>query len=216
MLLERKHHTYAFGMFVQGRYNSSDSAGLISMFSNMTLDEQIDISSLNFSQLWWRIWLDRSVTQRYLVIKNKYETAFVADGGQRLRRLLAAAGHSELLWEIPKGRKQRGVTGVIEEDIHCAVREFREETNIDKYQYKMTINTIKHSYVDDGVCYANKYYVAIAGKTAASVTRFAHRDQLHEVRAVRWLGLTDLAVVDHAPGLSRVMRTAFNICKKIK
>jgi len=57
ILMIKKRYTYAFFSFVFGYYKKYNNKQIKHLFNNMTLEEKIDILSLNFSILWYRIWL---------------------------------------------------------------------------------------------------------------------------------------------------------------
>lgn len=57
ILMVKKRYTYAFFSFVFGYYKKYNNKQLKNLFNNMTLEEKIDILSLNFSIMWYRIWL---------------------------------------------------------------------------------------------------------------------------------------------------------------
>jgi hypothetical protein len=159
ILLVRKRYTYSFNIFGHGKYNSGSNAELINLFNGMTVDEKLDILSLNFKQIWYRLWLHGGSTNaNYLVSRNKFESTFVIDGGARLKKLISKSSNViSPVWEIPKGRKKNKQ----EPDIHCAIREFYEETGIPKKNYKIfPWATRTQSYVDSGVRYTSTYYLA--------------------------------------------------------
>jgi 8-oxo-dGTP pyrophosphatase MutT (NUDIX family) len=117
-----------------GRYNKSDNKYIQHLLNNMSYSEKIDIISMQFSQMWYRIWLNnpersfnitdiyrdnnfsRTVIENkynnietyrsYTDKKNKFESNFLKDKGERLRNLIQQSSDSEILWEIPKGGKQ--------------------------------------------------------------------------------------------------------------
>lgn len=212
ILLVCKRYTYAYNMFVHGKYNSSDSSALITLFSGMTIDEKHDLLSLNFMQIWYRIWLNSSQkTANYFIAKNKYESTFVVDNGVRLRRLISKATHSNKVWEIPKGRKKNK----IEADIHCAVREFQEETGLSKKTYKIFPDaTRSYSYIDGGTRYTNVYFLAFAKHNIEPRIDFSLQDQVEEVSDIRWMDIEDIRRVDETKRLEKFVRPIFNFMKK--
>jgi hypothetical protein len=60
ILMVRKRCTYAFISFVSGRYCLSNERTIMDLLNAMTNQEKLDILSLDFDILWWRIWLSRS------------------------------------------------------------------------------------------------------------------------------------------------------------
>jgi 8-oxo-dGTP pyrophosphatase MutT (NUDIX family) len=58
ILLIRKRYTYNFVSFVFGQYNPKDDKRIRCLFNGMTKQEKIEILSLEFKMLWYRIWLE--------------------------------------------------------------------------------------------------------------------------------------------------------------
>lgn len=212
ILLVRKRFTYSYCVFVNGRYNSSDNENLIRLFSGMTLEEKINILSLNFDQIWYGIWFNRH-DRDFKHAKSIFDRIFVRDEGARLKRLIAKSKNDELIWEIPKGRHDNKT----ESDINCATREFEEETGINKSKYKLWIDGTKsHSYVDGDVRYSNTYFIAYTRNKLDVNVNFNNIEQLKEVSAIKWMGLADIKLIDKSGRLAKFVKPIFNYVKKRK
>lgn len=187
ILLVRKRYTYSFNKFVNGRYRSDNNHELIALFNGMTIDEKLDIISLNFSQIWYRVWLNNlQKMSSFYTAKSKFENNFVADKGARLKRLLSASKENgALVWEIPKGRKKNRIEG----NMQCAIREFKEETNVSKKQIKVFLENISYSYISDGTKYTNTYYFALAKNGINPRVDISHNDQIGEIAEIKWMGI---------------------------
>jgi 8-oxo-dGTP pyrophosphatase MutT (NUDIX family) len=207
-----KRFTYAYGDFVNGKYNSCSNADIIALLNQMTVEEKHDLLSLNFAQIWYRLWLTN--THRgsgFFLAKNKFESTFCADGGVRLRRLIGRATHGQRIWEIPKGRRRNKV----ELDIHCAIREFSEETNISKRSYHIfPSKTRSYSFVDDGTRYTSIYYLAFARHTIEPSIDFNRSDQIEEISDIRWMSLDQIRLVDQNERLVKFIRPIFRFMRK--
>jgi 8-oxo-dGTP pyrophosphatase MutT (NUDIX family) len=57
ILLIKKRYTYNFAAFVYGQYSKKDEKRLKYLFNGMTQQEKIDILSLRFDILWYKMWL---------------------------------------------------------------------------------------------------------------------------------------------------------------
>lgn len=212
IMLVRKRYTYAFNIFGHGKYNSGSNAELIGLFNGMTIEEKLDILSLNFMQIWYRLWLHSTPRNAsYFLAKNKFESTFVVDGGVRLRKLIEKSGNSSPVWEIPKGRKKNKQ----EADIHCAIREFYEETGVAKKNYKIfPWATRTYSFVDSGAKYTNTYYLAFTKYNIEPRIDFGMQDQVDEVSDIRWMSIEDIRYVDEHKRLEKFIRPIFNFMKK--
>jgi 8-oxo-dGTP pyrophosphatase MutT (NUDIX family) len=212
VLMVCKRFTYAFNIFVHGRYCSNSNADLIALFNGMTIDEKYDILSLNFMQIWYRIFLTNiQHNASYFLAKNKFESTFLVDNGARLKKLVAKSTHAAKIWEIPKGKKRNK----IEPDIHCAIREFYEETGIPKKTYKIYPQAVKtNSYIDEGVKYTNIYYIAFTRHNINPRVDLLALEQLKEISDIRWMGINEMRFVDSSGRLERLARPIFNFVKK--
>lgn len=227
IVLVRKPLTYHFCEFVSGHYRKSDDAHLKKLFNNMTFHEKMDILSLKFNLMWYRIYKSNPdqvflqgagsyMSKQYMRKKTKFEASFLHDGGARLKKLISDTTNAETLWEIPKGRRQEE-SG--EEYINAAIREFTEETTIQPKQYKLLlrIDPYIETYSDFGTTYQNIYYFAEAIDYWEPSIKFSDGAQISEVSAISWCSLTDIKnmKLDHATH-SRLLKMFDKISKKYK
>jgi len=211
ILLVCKRFTYSYNMFVHGKY-SGNNMELIKLFNGMTVEEKLDICSLNFTQIWYRVWLNFKISiSTYTFSKSKFEKNFLMDGGVKLRSLINKSSNAQKIWEIPKGHKKNKT----EIDIHCAIREFYEETGISKKNYKLFLNSrMQFSYIDDGIKYNNTYFIAFTQKKIIPKIDFSLQEQVDEISDIRWMNIEDVRYVDQQKHLVNNVRTIFNYIKK--
>lgn len=211
ILLVCKRYTYAYNLFINARYNSSDNAAIIALFNGMTVDEKLTILSLNFAQIWYKVWLGSTNNAVYYTAKNKFETTFLPDGGARLRRLINRSTNSALLWEIPKGKRKFRA----EQDLHCAIREFTEETGVAKKYYRVIPWAKRtHSYIDTGVKYVNTYYLALEKQAIAPQINFGRPGQVAEICDLRWMNIDQIRLIDQGRHLEEVVAPIFKFVKR--
>jgi len=191
ILLIKKRYSYHFLSFVMGHYKKSDTKYIKHLFNNMSFSEKIDVLSMQFNQMWYRIWLNNpekfyNITDVYKIdnfalhpIKNKYtnseihklffqkksrfENNFLKDNGNKLREILVSSSDADILWEMPKGGKHTDLNAIPETNIDCAMREFYEETSINSTQYKILYNVppLIDSFIDNETIYKTVYYMAV-------------------------------------------------------
>jgi hypothetical protein len=177
----------------------------------MTIDEKLDVLSLNFVQIWYRIWLHNpQKTSNFYIAKSKYENTFAIDGGAHLRKLMSRSTQSiDLIWEIPKGRKKNKS----ESDLQCGIREFAEETGVQRKKYKVFDDYTKYSYISDGTRYTNIYYYAFSRDKFEPKVNIADSMQIGEIADIRWMPLIQIQAVDTSKRLYPVVRKLFNYVK---
>jgi 8-oxo-dGTP pyrophosphatase MutT (NUDIX family) len=237
VLLVHKRYTYAFAEFVHGRYSrpprSRDTAAsaaalahssVAAILDGMSREELLDVYSLNFEQMWYRIWLSHDNRDLYNKKHARFQSSFMRDdGGAALRALvLNARGGGILMWEVPKGRR----LGVREPDIICAVRELREETGVEKDEYRIIPGVRRHtSYISNGVRYTGVYFIAVANPALARAssisvgftcagfaTTLREIHNLAEISEVRWQDIERIRMLDGEPSrLLQLIRPALRL-----
>jgi 8-oxo-dGTP pyrophosphatase MutT (NUDIX family) len=217
VLLAHKRYTYAYAEFIHGRYSRLAAKNIISMLESMTRDELFDILSLNFEQMWYRIWLTHSNKELYTKKYAKFYTTFMRDdGGKALKnQIMMTQARGTLLWEVPKGRKINSR----ETDIICATRELCEETGIEKKDYKILPGVKKKvCFINSGTKYKYVYYLAIANPHISSlnITNNSFRDINHmaEISEIKWHDIERIRLIDGPQSkLEALMTPVFKIIK---
>lgn len=191
LLMINRRYTYAFYAFVCGRYNEHNDNEIIALLDRMTIDEKVDILSLNFQQLWYRIWLGNSQTNMFLTARNIFNERLVGDGGARIRSLVRRShAYAPRIWEIPKGRKK--YAGECEMD--CAIREFYEETGIPRSAYHITSGTFRLVFAEDGVRYDITYFIAVTARDVIQRINSSSLEQVSEICDMRWVAASEMNV----------------------
>lgn len=224
VLLAHKRYTYAFADFIHGRYVRSRNgpeytlSSIASLFNQMTCEELLDIYSLRFDQMWYRIWLTLENKDLYNRKYAKFQSTFIRDdGGATLKKfIMQARSIGTLLWEVPKGRRQNNK----ESDLVCAIREFNEETGIEKNKYKFFPGIKrKISYISSGTRYICSYYAALATSYCSTVSGSATSkptlskvNTMGEISEIRWFDIEKIRLID-VPGkhLEALVKPVFKI-----
>lgn len=217
VLLIKRRYTYAYAEFMRGSYYPADfrkgSIGenrLINLFSEMTVEDKILILSMNFSSMWYHIWLSKNKSRQYYMVKSRFEAAFKSDDGKRLKEMIISAGNGKHIWDIPKGRLNYENEG----DIRCAVREFEEETGIDKSNYVIYPDIKRrHSYVDKGVRYDFIYFLAFTVYNGDNLGILG-REQLSEVGDIKWMPIDMIRAVDEKKRLENILLPLMKVMRK--
>jgi len=234
VLLVHKRYTYVFNDFVNGNYiylHHDNSAYFLkkkytimsveTLLENMTTDELLDILSLNFEQMWYRINLSVDKSDlNYIKKYNKFKTTFLDfDNGKKLTDMIKSIKiRGTLLWEIPKGRKDNK-----ESDLECAMREVEEETGIKKKCYVLVPNIKKKiSYISNNVKYIFIYFIAftnnklLKNKSTSKIyqNQMISSNDIREISEIGWFNLQYIKLFDNGSGhLLSLVRPAFKIVK---
>ncbi len=212
VLLVHKRFTYAFSAFVNGKYEFNDTY-INSLLQQMTVEELMDIWSLNFEQLWYRVWLTRDKNEEYIRKFAKFQFNFLKDGGEKLKqRIQHTKSNGFLLWEIPKGRKE-----LLEDNIQCAVRELLEETGIKKNNYLILPNVKKSwSHISYGIRYINIFYIAICTneiKKNDEILKSLFQSN-GEVNKIDWFDIEKIRLMPEIKNIESILQSSLNIAKQ--
>jgi 8-oxo-dGTP pyrophosphatase MutT (NUDIX family) len=213
ILLVQRRFTYAFNAFVYGMYDMNNQASIMALLNKMTIEEKIILRRIDFRMAWSHIWIStRFDTVRFRKLEEQFNLKFNRDGGTRLHDLIArSANGGHLVWEIPKGRKRGG-----ESDIHAAIREFYEETGVEKRQYYLYPTTTRvNTFIDGDVRYTHKYYIARADKPISPQVRLVNETQIEEISDIRWMSIDEVRMIDvEGHRLTNLIKPIFNFIKK--
>ena len=207
ILMVKKRYTYHYFSFIFGFYKKYDNKYLEYLFDNMTFGEKVDILSLKFSTMWYRIWLcdpeknynmykldieshNQNITSYYKK-KDKFENIFMQDSGKRLYRLINNSTNSVTPWEIPKGN-----INLNETPLNCAIRELYEETNLcyDKYKILWNLDLVKSTIMDDNISYRSNYFIASLNNNSnwTPKVNFGLNTQMSEIEQIQWISLEEI------------------------
>ena len=213
LLLVQRRFTYAFNAFVYGMYDNNNSATIMALLNKMTIDEKIILRRADFRQAWSHIWIStRFDTTRFRKLEDLFNMNFGRDGGTRLHDFISrSANDGRLVWEIPKGRKRNQ-----EADIHAAIREFYEETGMEKKQYFLYPTATRiNTFIDNNVRYTHKYYIARADRLVSPQVRLVNETQIEEISAIRWMSIEEIRFIDiEGQRLAKLAQPIFNFIKK--
>jgi len=222
ILLVHKKYTYAYSMFIHGKYTRPNiwpnacMSLIINLLNLMTLEELLDIWSLDFKQMWYRIWLDKCNTDLYRKKYIKFYMSFIKpDNGVTLRKTIQQVrNYSSLNWEVPKGRPIDSQ----ESDIICAIREIKEETGLNKADYIIIPNVKRYvNYVSLGTRYICTYYIAIINPSIKYYNSSTLKDMnnINEVIESKWFDIEKIRSIDDSKKhLESLIKPAFKLVKK--
>lgn len=197
LLIKRK-DSISFIELIRGKYNPNDLVYIATLLKNMTIDEQRRLLACTFEDIWHSIWGNASKLQSHKNDYKKSEERFLM-----LRPLLdELIAKNQSVWEEPEWGFPKGRRNTFEKDIHCAIREFKEETGLRDDEFNMIYNTqsIVETYVGtNNVTYCHKYYLAVC---TPDIEVRLDQDNIHmtrEIGDIRWLSFDD-AFIKIRPG----------------
>ena len=166
-LMIRRKDTFGYIDFIRGKYSPYNNEHIQNMINEMSVLEKERILKEPFEQLWKTMWGESSSHQhkneenasakKFEIIKNGI---LVNQEKTSLKEMVQDSSTSweETEWEFPKGRRDYE-----EKDLDCALREFEEETGIEKSKIKLIENIMPFEETFIGSnhkSYKHKYFLA--------------------------------------------------------
>ena len=196
VMVERK-DSLSYIEFLRGKYTSiNDIHYLKLLFSRFSQLELNRLKEKDFDNLWKDLWIHTEtinprIKKEYKKSKYKFnllKKGFELNGNTiNIDYLISSVKNpfTSNEWEIPKGRRK-----LYETNRECALREFFEETNIDKIDFKLYKNIIPiiEEYKGiNGVRYKQVYYIGRVNELLELSINMENKDQSTEIKNIQWL-----------------------------
>jgi 8-oxo-dGTP pyrophosphatase MutT (NUDIX family) len=202
LLIQRK-YTPEYVELLRGRYYETNGdinyQYLLLLITELSLIERNYIIKYDFEYLWKNIWLWIGTEEQMQRIHSEYHACekkfnslkeghdFQRYGHLSFQSLFEGCPTSiiEPDWELPKGKRHRGET-----DQECAVREFCEETFLEKTDISIYLHVkpFQERFIGvNGIKYCNSYYVTKLMDHSKPVYYDPHHtEQNKEIRKIGW------------------------------
>lgn len=191
-LLIQRRDSLSFIEFIRGKYTLSDKEYISRLFRSMTKKEHERLKTMTFDSIWKSVWGEAITAHRtdYENSERKFKL-FCGDDGKDIERWIEEnpTEWEEPEWGFPKGRRNP-----YETDIHCAIREFQEETNLsrDKFQLIHNIQPLVETFFGSNyVRYCHKYYLAVCSSDQDVSLSDDNPHMMREIGDIRWLTLEE-------------------------
>jgi 8-oxo-dGTP pyrophosphatase MutT (NUDIX family) len=191
----RRKDSFGFTDFLRGKYIQHNIEQIQRIINEMSIDEREKIKTTDYETLWDQMWGDRNMS-----VQNKSEQNISQRKFETLKNGLEIEinGHTEIIsleslvnesttmwketeWEFPKGRRNYQ-----EKDLDCALREYEEETGLNKRELTIIENIMPFEEIFIGSnhkSYKHKYFLAYLDKSSdQSLFNF----QKSEVSKIEW------------------------------
>lgn len=173
--------------FIRGKYPEDIDFYLQNIINEMTLTEKQNLLNKEFDFLWNGIWghfQNCKYHNEIISSSKKFDTMKQKD------ILHNYIKNSTSRWETPEWGFPKGRRNNLEIDLHCAIREFQEETGVYKKKLEIIKNILPFSEIFMGSnlkIYKNQYFVAKVIDDDYTLENF----QREEVSNIAWKKLED-------------------------
>jgi 8-oxo-dGTP pyrophosphatase MutT (NUDIX family) len=194
VMIQRK-DSLCFMEFIRGKYDFKNINYIRQLLSGMTQQERKVMLSTQFEKLWNHVWYQPNIprhTSEFNQAKTKFITlkkGFYQDTKYINMQYLIQSSISTSLepeWGFPKGRRR-----IREEDVHCALREFSEETGLPISDVKLDKSFSSYEetfYGTNFILYRHVYYVGYIDKYGPKsiLVDTNNINQAREVSSIEW------------------------------
>lgn len=202
LLVQRK-DTLGFVEFMRGKYNLENIQYINKLFEIMTEKERLLIIKYDFDYLWNKLWMKQDNKQyhnEYDLSKKKFN---LLKKGIHIKNdyisLNTIHEKNKILWQNPEWGIPKGRRNLKESNLDCAIREFEEETGLNKKQYNLIyqIEPIEELFLgSNNIRYKHIYYVANAkdniNNLEIDVNNF---NQVSEISNIKWFEFEECMTV---------------------
>ena len=174
-LMIQRNNTFGYIDIIKGKYEQGNHMMMKNLINNMTTDEKKSIQTESFKTLWNTMWTKNvkiCKESQEIFEKNYHDIVFLINESTNK--------WDEPEWEFPKGRKN-----ITETELSCAIREFTEETGIDRSEINIIENIFPYEEYNIGTNfkpYRFKYYLAYILDPDIDISHY----QDAEVRNLKW------------------------------
>jgi len=198
-LMIRRKDSFGYIDFIRGKYVLNNLDHLQSIFNEMSIDERMKILNTSFDMIWREMWGKDSyeLSSQYRIeeqhSRKKFESLKegipIGKNGEiiNLEILIneSKTRWTETEWEFSKGRRNYQ-----EKEIECALREFEEETGINKTKINVIDNILPFEEIFVGSnhkSYKHKYFLGFIENVDFDLNDYQHT----EVSKVEWKTLEE-------------------------
>lgn len=193
-LMIRRKDSLGYVDFMRGKYPLLNKRYLLNIINEMTNDEKEKLKHYDFNYLWNELWGDYIGNQYKNEEKTSREKFFLLKNGIKNKNISysldSLINESDKIWDEPEWGFAKGRRNYQEKDLNCALREFEEETGIDKNKIKLVQNLLPFEEIFTGSnfkSYKHKYYLAYMEKDDSMIFNF----QKSEVSKVDWFTIEE-------------------------
>lgn len=198
-LMIKRRISYSVIEFIRGKYKLGDIDYILNTVRLMSNDEKKNLIEYDFDHNWNELWNiskeNKAINysseyedskNRFNKIKEGYELNIYNNKSKiKLEDLMKVSGnkYDEPEWGFPKGKKDSN-----EDELDCAEREFKEETDFNDNEYTLLkMNPINELFMGSNkIKYKNKYFIAQSFSNKIPKINRNNNKQIMEIGDIGW------------------------------
>lgn len=183
-LLIQRRNTIGYVDIIRSKYKNKDIMNKVCIEEMALIEKKKIIASKSFDDIWTDLWINkesRIYKLEYQHAKSNYENNNIKD---MILSTINETKWADTEFTFPKGRRNNR-----ESILSCALREFTEETGIDKKH----INLINPTYVineqfigSNGIFYKHSYFLAQIDIDELPYINDSNSIQFEEIKYINW------------------------------
>ncbi len=206
-LMIRRNESFGFSDFFFSKTINYNLSIIENVINEMTINEKCKINNYITTQD------SRNITEHQ---KKKINTISSLCDNSKLLNLGSIIKNSNTMWTEPEWGFPKGRRNSNERELDCAIREFEEETGINKSNIKLIENIIPYEEIfiaSNYKTYKHKYFIA---EINDDIDYSLENYQKSEVSKIKWFNLTDAIQKIRPYNTEKVtMLININYCLKI-
>jgi ADP-ribose pyrophosphatase YjhB (NUDIX family) len=194
-LMVQRRDSIGFVELLRAKYKTTDLAYIQTQIEGTTLLERQALKTKTFEQLWIDLWgastfETKQYRQEYEQAKQKFEQlkqGIEIDGS--IITLDMVLDSTPVRWTTPEWGFPKGRRNVGETDIACAIREFQEETGLQRHEYCIFEGMepiLETFFGNNNIHYCHVYYLAFVPESCV-----LKPETSNEIGGFGWFSLKD-------------------------
>ena len=201
-LFVRKKNSIEYIEFIKGKYNIYNEYSYVKLLSYITLEELKVLKNNDFIDIWNNLW---NINENNKIFNIKYENEYInsKDKFEKIDKSIyekIKIIYNEPEWGFPKGKKNK-----YESNLDCAIREFNEETGVNKIIILNNILPINEIfYGTNNIKYKHIYYISLYNDDSNIIDK-TYLNNCDEISDIEWYNYEN----------SNIIIRSYHIKKKI-
>ena len=189
-LLIRRRDSLSYVEFLRGKYTLTNHNYIQCLMNGMTIEERSRLVAKSFDVLWYELWNGQNTRQyrsESAAAKITFDT-LRSTGDSNGKKLAAYVDGTTTPWTEPEWGFPKGRRSLHENELVCALREFKEETGLpQEVVHILDEEPLVEQYLGtNGIMYKQTYYLGVCSPDVIAAVQTDNRIMQREVGGIGW------------------------------